>query len=94
MAYTSAFKSDGNKHLIIQLCPWYLKEVTGSTKFTNADGTLPKVQGLRSYDPERDSSDVDPDADVWASRLDFTLLHEVRHPRLPFPFALLTDLPF
>lgn len=93
MAYTSAFKSNGNKHLIIQLCPWYLDQVT-TVEFTNADGTLPKVQGLRSYDPERDSSDVDPDADVWASRLDFTLLHEVRRPRLPFPFALLTDLPF
>lgn len=96
IAYTSTIYKDAKKHLTIQLCPWYLNEVAGSTKFTNADGTLPDVSGKKkSYNPQRDPSAGDPRADIWASRLDFTLLHEVRIPFIPITLVIkLTDSAF
>lgn len=82
MAFTSIVDKPGRRYLSIQLCPWYLNQILG-TKFTNAEGTLPDAHGAKNYDPKRQSSKGDPDADVFSSRLDFTLLHEVRPIAFP-----------
>jgi hypothetical protein len=81
VAYRSKTVRISDKTLLhndIQICPWYLA-VLGHSPFTDLDD-LPDRTGKPSYDPARDFSNDEPKANVFASRLDVTLLHEVRNP--------------
>jgi hypothetical protein len=87
VAYSSKTVRSSDKKLLhngIQICPWYLA-VLGHSPFTDLDD-LPDRTGKPSYDPTRAFSKDEPKADVFTSRLDVTLLHEVRTPSPCSPF--------
>ena len=67
----------------IQICPWYLA-ILGHSPFKDFEG-LPDRTGKPSFDPNRGFSNNEPRANVFASRLDVTLLHEVRDTILSSP---------
>ncbi|KAJ6087136.1 hypothetical protein N7467_006050 [Penicillium canescens] len=80
VAYRSRTERLSDKKILhndIQICPWYLA-VLGHSPFTNLDN-LPDRTGKPSYDPTRAFSNGEPKANVFASRLDVTLLHEFTH---------------
>jgi hypothetical protein len=82
VAYRSAQLKNGQ--LVknsIQLCPWYLT-VLGHSDYATIDAVT-NHKNLKDYDPSRKPADGDPVANVWGSRLDVSLLHEVRVPRWP-----------
>ncbi|KAL4804412.1 hypothetical protein BDV18DRAFT_162174 [Aspergillus unguis] len=61
----------------ITLCPWYLA-VLKKSPWKDLEG-LPGQAAVKSWDPSRLPSEMDPQADVWATRLDSVLLHEFTH---------------
>lgn len=83
VAYRSAQLKNGQ--LVknsIQLCPWYLT-VLGHSAYATIDAVT-NHKNLNDYDPKRPPSDGEPNADVFGSRLDVSLLHEVRTASLLF----------
>ncbi|KAL4939483.1 hypothetical protein BDV06DRAFT_224958 [Aspergillus oleicola] len=78
LAYTSSFFKKSKEYMFIQLCPWYLNEL-GYSQYKNVDGSLPDRTGNRRYDPSQAPTDEYPQADIFASRLDFLLTHELTH---------------
>ncbi|KAL4948941.1 hypothetical protein BDW69DRAFT_188798 [Aspergillus filifer] len=78
IAYTSSFYKKDTEYMFIQLCPWYLNEL-GYSQYKNVDGSLPDRTGQRRYDPSQAPTEKHPQADIFASRLDFLLLHELTH---------------
>jgi hypothetical protein len=84
VAYRSGLEIQGKTLLNeIQICPWYLA-ILGHSPFKDFED-LPDRTGKPSYDPNRGFSDNEPRANVFASRLDVTLLHEVRDTILSSP---------
>ncbi|KAJ5890548.1 uncharacterized protein N7473_006776 [Penicillium subrubescens] len=78
VAYRSAQVKDGQ--LVknsIQLCPWYLT-VLGHSAYATID-TVTNHKNLNDYNPKRPLSAGEPNADVFGSRLDVSLLHEFSH---------------
>lgn len=59
----------------IQLYPWYLT-VLGHSAYATIDAVTDH-KNLNDYNPKRPLSDGEPNADVFGSRLDVSLLHEV-----------------
>ncbi|KAJ5389180.1 uncharacterized protein N7496_000248 [Penicillium cataractarum] len=78
VAYRSAQVKNGQ--LVknsIQLCPWYLT-VLGHSAYATIDAVT-NHKNLNDYNPKRPLSDGEPNADVFGSRLDVSLLHEFSH---------------
>ncbi|KAJ5464569.1 uncharacterized protein N7458_000255 [Penicillium daleae] len=78
VAYRSAQLKNGQ--LVknsIQLCPWYLT-VLGHSAYATIDAVT-NHKNLNDYNPKRPPSDGEPNADVFGSRLDVSLLHEFSH---------------
>jgi hypothetical protein len=76
VAYRSAQVKNGQ--LVknsIQLCPWYLN-VLGHSAYATIDAVT-NHKNLNDYNPKRPLSAGEPNADVFGSRLDVSLLHEV-----------------
>ncbi|RDW76442.1 uncharacterized protein DSM5745_06434 [Aspergillus mulundensis] len=91
IAYTSVLRRpDDTGYTEITLCPWYLVEI-GNAQYRNVVGGMIDRTGQASYDPGRGFKGNEPNADVWASRLDFTLLHEFSHA-LPITEGRTLDL--
>ncbi|KAL4788935.1 hypothetical protein BDV19DRAFT_395514 [Aspergillus venezuelensis] len=78
LAYTSSFWKKDKEYMFTQLCPWYLSEL-GHSQYKNVDGSLPDRTGQRRYDPSQAPTKKNPQADIFAARLDFLLLHELTH---------------
>jgi hypothetical protein len=77
VAYRSAQVKNGQ--LVknsIQLCPWYLT-VLGHSAYSTIDKVI-NHKNLNDYNPSRPLSDGEPNANVFGSRLEVSLLHEVR----------------